>query len=89
MKNKIISQDPRSFVTYQKFKICKITNDDRIMASSNTSSYKKMISQDLNSEIIMKGKNNIHLKNKLVITSKFGKLSKNHSFTVEACLSIP
>ena len=44
MKDKIISQDPRSFVTNQKFKICKITNDDRIMASSNTSSYKNMIS---------------------------------------------
>ena len=44
-----------------------------------------MISQDLNSEINIKGENYIHSKNELIKNSKFGKISNNHSFTVEAC----
>ena len=55
------------------------------MASTNTSVYKNMISQDLNSEFNIKGENYIHSKNELIKNSKFGKLSKNHSFIVEAC----
>ena len=44
-----------------------------------------MISQDINNEINIKGKTYIPSKNELVKSSKFEKLSKNHSFTVEAC----
>ena len=44
-----------------------------------------MISQDLNSEINIKDENCIHSKKELINISKFGKLSKNHSFIVETC----
>ena len=43
-----------------------------------------MISQDLNSEINIKDENCIHPKKELINISKFGKLSKNHLFIVEA-----
>ena len=56
------------------------------MVSINASSYKNMISQDLNSEINTKGKTYIHSKNELINNSKFGKFSKNHSFIVKVCL---
>ena len=44
-----------------------------------------MISQDLNNEKNSQGKRYIPSKNELIINSNFGKHSKNHSFTVEAC----
>ena len=44
-----------------------------------------MISQDLNNNKNLQGKKYIPSKNELIINSKCGKLSKNHSFTVEAC----
>ena len=56
-KDKIISIDQRSFVRKQNHKNCKKTNDDRISASSNTNSYKNMISQDLNNEKTYKVRN--------------------------------
>ena len=43
-----------------------------------------MIFQGLNNDIKMKGKNYVHSKNDLIINSKFGIISKNNSFTVEA-----
>ena len=39
------------------------------MVSINASSYKNMISQDLNSEINTKGKTYIHSKNELIINN--------------------
>ena len=45
-KDKIISTYERSSVKNQEHKICNITNNERILASSNTNSYKNMISQD-------------------------------------------
>ena len=55
------------------------------MASSNTNSYKNIIPQDLNNEKNLQGKKYIRSKNELIIHSKFGKFSNNHSFIVEAC----
>ena len=56
----------KSFVRNKKPNIGKITTDNRIMASTNASWYKHMISQDLNSEIKIKGENYINSKNKLI-----------------------
>ena len=44
-----------------------------------------MITQDLRIERNLQGKKYIPLKNEVIKNSKFGKLSNNHSFTVEAC----
>ena len=55
------------------------------MASTNVISYKNSISQDINSEININGKTYIPSKNELIKNWKFGKLSNNHSFIVEAC----
>ena len=44
-----------------------------------------MISQDLNNKKKSQGKKYIPSKNELILNSKCGKLSKNHSFTVEVC----
>ena len=44
-----------------------------------------MISQNLNNNKNLQGKKYIPSKNELIINSKFGKLSKNYWFTVEAC----
>ena len=55
------------------------------MTSSNTNSYKTLISQDLNNNKNLQGKKYIPSKNEFIINSKCGKLSINHSFTVEAC----
>ena len=49
-KDKIISTNQRSSVRNQEHKISNITNNDRILASSNTNSYKNMTSQDLINE---------------------------------------
>jgi len=84
-KDKIISTYERSSVKNQEHKICNITNNERILASSNTNSYKNMISQDLSNEKNLQGKKYIPSKNELIKNSKFGKLSNNHLFTVEAC----
>ena len=62
-KVKIISNDQKYFVRNQDHKICKTTNNDRILASSNTNSYKTMISQDLNNEKNLQGKKYIPSKN--------------------------
>ena len=71
------------FVHAQNFKFCETTIDDRIIESSNASSYKNMISKELNSKNSIRSKNCIHSKNELIINSKFGNLSKNYTFTVE------
>ena len=44
-----------------------------------------MISQDLNNEKNLQGKKYMSSKNELIINSKFGKLSNNYLFIVEAC----
>ena len=44
-----------------------------------------MISQDLNNEKNSQGKRYIPSKNELITNSKFGKLSNNYLFIVEAC----
>ena len=54
---KIISNDQRSFVRNQEHIICKTTNNDRILASLSTNSYKTMISQDLNNNKTYKVRN--------------------------------
>ena len=84
-KDKIISPYERSSVRNQEHKICNISNNERILASSNTNSYKNMISQDFSNEKNLQGNKYIPSKNELIKSSKFGKLSNNHSFTVEAC----
>ena len=55
------------FTRNQYFEFCKIISDDRIIVSSNISSYKNMISQELDSEINIKNKNCISSKYKLII----------------------
>ena len=88
-KDKVISKNKIFFTRNQYFKFCKILNDDRIIVSSNTSLYKNMISQELDSEINIKSKNCIPSKYELIVNLNVLKLSKNHLFTVEVHFEHP
>ena len=71
------------FTRNQYFEFCKIINDYRIIVSSNISSYKNMISQELDSEINIRNKNCISSKYELIVNLNVLKLSKNHLFIAE------
>ena len=70
--DKIISTYDRSSVRNQEHKICNITNNERILASSNTNSYKNIISQDLSNEKNLQGKKYIPSKNELIKKQNLG-----------------